>query len=431
MAGHSAPVMLLVVALFATYLTSQSAMALPTKEVEGVARALELARVEKLWERVRQEGAKSTPADWADQFRNVTTLVRSRGYECEDHSVVTSDGYILSVQRLTLPKGVVRKGVVFLQHGILDSSMTWVIGSLDPKLRLPFLLVDTGFEVWMGNSRGNTYSRAHTTLDPADDAFWRYTFDDYASKDLPAAFDHVLRVSGETQLHYVGHSEGTLIGFVAFSTFPEVIKSVKTFVALAPVAYVSQAAFTPLLEILPKRLVFDIFGNKSVLSYPMGPLGLVVPTACNLAPWLCETILCMLAGCESKTSTDMSRMGAILSHYPAGTSAMDLDHFYQLSRSSALGGYDFGSSEENFAHYGQPTPPLYDVTGLKVPSALFSGTHDSLADPKDVAQLLTMLPTENVLHYESIEGYGHGDFLWAEDAAAKLYLTVIGILNGR
>lgn len=39
----------------------------------------------------------------------------------------------------------------------------------------------------------------------------------------------------------------------------------------------------------------------------------------------------------------------------------------------------------------QSTPPEYHVQNMKVPTALFSGGQDTLADPKDVAVLLTQV----------------------------------------
>lgn len=56
-------------------------------------------------------------------------LVERHGYPAEEHDVVTEDGYKLKVHRIPdspLSSNKRNKKVVFLQHGIIASSDTWV-----------------------------------------------------------------------------------------------------------------------------------------------------------------------------------------------------------------------------------------------------------------------------------------------------------------
>lgn len=57
-------------------------------------------------------------------------MVERRGYQCEIHRVQTSDGYILEMHRISGgPTSPPNRGkrVAYLQHGLLDSSATWVV----------------------------------------------------------------------------------------------------------------------------------------------------------------------------------------------------------------------------------------------------------------------------------------------------------------
>lgn len=40
-----------------------------------------------------------------------------------------------------------------------------------------YMLADRGYDVWMGNARGNSYSRQHVNLSTTDDRYWRFTYE--------------------------------------------------------------------------------------------------------------------------------------------------------------------------------------------------------------------------------------------------------------
>lgn len=92
--------------------------------------------------------------------------------------ITTNDGYILTIHRIPHGKDnnsnsqESAKKVFFLQHGLLCSSADWVVNP--PNGSLGFMLADAGFDVWLGNSRGNTYSKKHKIYPTDSDEFWRF-----------------------------------------------------------------------------------------------------------------------------------------------------------------------------------------------------------------------------------------------------------------
>jgi lysosomal acid lipase/cholesteryl ester hydrolase len=165
-------------------------------------------------------------------------LLRKYGYNAEYHRVVTNDGYILNMHRCSggpLSQPRVGKPVVFLMHGMLSSSADYVI--MGPQTSLAYMLSDLGYDVWMGNSRGNRYSNTHISLNNETQAYWDFSWHEIAVQDLPSMIDYTLTYTGQSKLHYVGHSMGTTVYIVLISELPNYGDKIISSQLLAPAAY--------------------------------------------------------------------------------------------------------------------------------------------------------------------------------------------------
>jgi hypothetical protein len=91
-----------------------------------------------------------------------------------------------------------------------------------------------------------------------------------------------------------------------------------------------------------------------------------------------------------------------------------LIHYGQIIRSKKFQRFNFGA-EENKKRYGQELPPEYDLSKIRVPTALLTGDIDTLGDQKDVK----WLKEESGLNYMFAKEYhfAHGTFNIAKDAS--------------
>ncbi|XP_075034378.1 lysosomal acid lipase/cholesteryl ester hydrolase-like [Mixophyes fleayi] len=357
-------------------------------------------------------------------------LIRYRGYPSEEYEVVTDDGYILTVNRI--PHGVrcqskvlEQKPVVFLQHGLLADASNWITNF--EYNSLGFILADAGYDVWMGNSRGNTWSTKHKTLSPKENKFWAFSYDEMANKDLPAVINFILKKTDQEQVYYVGHSQGTTIGFIAFSTIPQLAKKIKMFIALAPVATLKYPSGPiKVAKYLPECLIKELFGDKAFLPQTR-IIHWIAKTFCSelVLEEICGNMLFLLCG-FNRWNLNMTRVHVYTSHCPAGTSVQNILHWSQAVNSGKLQAFDWGIIG-NMKHYKQATPPVYNVTDMKVPTAIFSGGKDWLGDPKDVALLLHEI--SNLVYHKEIPEWEHLDFIWGLDAPYRLYNKILNLLE--
>lgn len=362
-------------------------------------------------------------------------LITSKGYTAEGHVVVTEDGYILEMQRIPYGKNShgqndpVDRPVIFLQHGLLCSSTNWLTNLENESFA--FLLADAGYDVWMGNFRGNTYSKGHAWLDTKSDAYWAFSWDEMAKYDLSAMINYTLSKTGKSDLYYSGHSQGTMTLFGKLSDDPDFGKKIKKFFALGPVSTVGYIKGP--LDVIAKwttelQWFLDMFGVNEFLpnSYITKLLAHYVCGSSWTNP-LCGDILFIIAGPDS-TQLNNTRIPVYIAHTPAGTSTQNIIHFGQQVNSKKYAKYDFGKTG-NINHYGTAEPPEYDLSKVNVPTYLYWGVNDWLADPTDVGLLVSKLNPEIVKANIGYPDFNHMDFIWGMNAPKEVYQKIIDVMN--
>ena len=108
---------------------------------------------------------------------------------------------------------------------------------------------------------------------------------------------------------------------------------------------------------------------------------------------VCQDILAQLMDADPSLD-NYNRYDVLIGHDPSGTSVMNMAHWKQLLDKGKFQAYDYGSIKENNAHYGQPYPPLWDLSSIRQPMRLFAGSSDELADLTDVNFLWDSLKPE-------------------------------------
>lgn len=111
------------------------------------------------------------------------------------------------------------------------------------------LLHDLGYDVWLGNARGNTYSRTHSRLSPKSRRFWDFSWHEIGYYDLPTIVDHIVKTTGTEQLDYIGHSQGVTTFLVMNILRPEYQKLFRTVITMSPVAFLADLQ-NPYLKLL-------------------------------------------------------------------------------------------------------------------------------------------------------------------------------------
>ncbi|KAJ2343795.1 cholesterol esterase, partial [Coemansia sp. RSA 2618] len=442
-----------------------------------------------------------------DDFNSFAEIMQFWGYPHEDHLVETRDGFILGVHRITGKRRAPScagsrtnsetsisvngnnarggtKPVVLFWHGFMLSSECFVCHP-DWINILPFRLAEAGYDVWLGNSRGNKYSYKHMKYTPDDRRFWNFSIDEIAGIDVPTTVDYILGETGAQSLTYIGFSQGTTQMFMALSRNRGLNTKVDHFVALAP-ASTPRGFHNTIVDYFTKatpQMLYLLFGRRRAMSLVYFWMN-ILPRDLYVA--VLDFCVRLLFGW---TMGNMSQETKCITywHLYSYTSVKAIVHWMQIIRRGELQMYDedppayqllwasatspraYHMSDEAvlemtrsdgcvpasnasrsarslhkrsrpsslprsarsarireysagaLAHWNNP----YPVDRITTRISLFHGGSDSLSSVDVLLRDLNGAPIEST----SIAHYEHMDFLWADTVGTAVYPKVLSALG--
>jgi len=365
-------------------------------------------------------------------------LAREANYYFEKHCVITQDAHVLQMFRLPLGKNESMmnldqdKPVVFLQHGVLDSADTWI---LNGKKSIGFQLADLGYDVWLGNIRGNKYCLAKVGERDAylKKSFWDFTWQDSARYDLKAMFDYVYDKTNR-DIIYIGHSQGCIMMWAALGD-PETSvyfnNRVKLFIAVGPALFIDNTK-SKLLRFCSENTSVIAMASKVYSNGFLLPSQIQRMIYSNMSETVSDrlTKVAMELVCEDYSDQICPEVRRrIWHHLPAGTSLKNLHHWAQMIKTGEFKKYDFENEEKNLDCYGQRVPPKYTLSTCKVPVGIFAGVNDKISNVSDLRKLRNTLKAESpdsLVCYHEYE-IGHVSILWNKDI--DYFLDIIDLIQ--
>ncbi|KAK9503557.1 hypothetical protein O3M35_010090 [Rhynocoris fuscipes] len=363
-------------------------------------------------------------------FTTTEEIIRRNGFGYKKYQGITEDGYILTYHRI-ITKTPGGQPVLFVP-GLSLASDCWLLTGR--KTDLAFQLADAGYDVWLGDRRGNWYSRAHVQYKPTSKEFWDFSFHESAIYDLPVFIDGIIHRTKYSKVIFFGHSMSGTEFFVLMSVRPEYNDKIKIGIQFAPVAIA-----VPIKE-LKSPIWATVFSISDIIyrtlnyegKYELAPRDakLVETFRKCCAPSnfqeACFTFFGLSFG-DNRQNYNKTLMGEKMSHWPSGAALKTVYHMTQLFKTGEFRYFDYGMAE-NLRRYNRTTPPLYPLERVTAPVAIYFGGNDAFLNQRAIDKLVSRLP--NVVEVHKIEDpmYNHMDFIWGINTSNLVNKRIIKLL---
>jgi len=253
--------------------------------------------------------------------------------------------------------------------------------------------LEQGFDVWLGNNRGNAYSSGSWGLWGNNASNW--DFQHIAKEDFTSNVKYILKSTNSDKILYIGQSQGAAQAVVGINHLPEMSERLSALVLLSPALFLKKpdnAVVQFLMENVPGlgyRIIFPLIALAQCLT----PNFILLP----FSHWAMGA----MGWYRSPIGWDASKI--LFKGTPSsGTSAANMMHWVNLSNNE-------GDIE-------------FDARKVKCPTYCYVGSHDDVIDAKKTANSISKLPNLKYFHCEP--GYGHVDFVWSNKSTGVLYRQI-------
>lgn len=373
---------------------------------------------------IASDGGRSTDAEKYNRLlcisnaNSIDEMCQIYGYGIESRIVKTEDNYLITLHRITGDREATNQSrkVVYLHHGLLMSSEVWVT-MLEKHQNLPFVLYDLGYDVWLGNNRGNKYSQKHLHLPLTSFEFWDFGLDEFAFFDIPNCVDFILNTTGRPKLTYIGFSQGTAQSFASVSTVPGLGSKIDQIIAILP-ATTPHGLYSRVLDLLLKQspqILFLLFSRRMIMPLVAFWQDILYPPFfAAMIDWS-NYILFNWHSCN----IDRTQKVASYAHLYSTTSVKSVVHWFQIMKSRKFQMYHDSSVA------GSLLPINYPLKNITIPVHLIYGIMDSLVNINVMQSQLPELTTTAT----AVEGHEHLDNLWGKDVEDRVFSHVLYYLG--
>ena len=325
----------------------------------------------------------------------------------ERHRVRTDDGWELSLTRYKPAKPLPGRRPVLLLHGIVTNSRNL---DLDEKHSLTRWLAARGLDAWALSVRGKGDSDRPALI--GGDKHWDWTFDTYATLDVPAALAYVRAQTGAAQVDCIGHSLGGMMLYAVLARGGQAAGSIASIATLgSPLGF----RWGPRFTAWAKR------GAATGRHLPFVPLTLPTLAFVPLFEWYPGPMAAVLYNPTNIAAPLWTQFLAVGVDDEPGTLIEQAWHWLESDRFTSAG----GSTDYEAA--------LRDV---RTPAMVVAGKVDQLGFPPLVRRGYDALGGEKrwLLIAEengATADYGHMDLLLGEHAPEDVFVHLEQWLSER